>query len=192
MVWALAVTETISYGVLYSSFAAFLLPMQHSLGFGQTTLTGAFSAGVLVTGARAVPAGAWLDCCGARGLMTAGSLAAGARLAYRIRVTVEPPAEWTQMYHETWRLMRDNFWRAEWPGWTGPRCATATGRCWTASAPRMTCAMCCGSCRARWAARTPGCGRRARAVTRRWLRGCSAPISSAPRTGPGGSRGSCP
>ena len=39
MVWALAVTETISYGVLYYSFAAFLLPMQHGLGFSQTTLT---------------------------------------------------------------------------------------------------------------------------------------------------------
>jgi tricorn protease len=34
----------------------------------------------------------------------------------RIRVTVEPPAEWTQMYHETWRLMRDNFWRADMAG----------------------------------------------------------------------------
>ena len=76
MVWALAVTETISYGVLYYSFAAFLLPMQRSLGVSQTTLTGAFSLGVLVTGAGAVPAGAWLDCCGARGLMTAGSLLA--------------------------------------------------------------------------------------------------------------------
>jgi hypothetical protein len=32
MVWALAVTETISYGVLYYSFAVFLLPMQHSPG----------------------------------------------------------------------------------------------------------------------------------------------------------------
>ena len=39
MMWALAVTETISYGVLYS-FAAFLLPMQHSLGLSQATLTG--------------------------------------------------------------------------------------------------------------------------------------------------------
>jgi hypothetical protein len=61
IVWALAVTETISYGVLYYSFAAFLLPMQHSLGFSQTTLTGAFSVSVQVTGAGAVPAGAWLD-----------------------------------------------------------------------------------------------------------------------------------
>ena len=34
----------------------------------------------------------------------------------RIRVTVEPPAQWTQMYHETWRLMRDNFWRADMAG----------------------------------------------------------------------------
>jgi tricorn protease len=34
----------------------------------------------------------------------------------RIRVTVEPPAEWAQMYHETWRLMRDNFWRADLAG----------------------------------------------------------------------------
>src|ERR1700744_4807871 len=34
----------------------------------------------------------------------------------RIRVTVEPPAEWTQMYHEAWRLMRDNFWRADMGG----------------------------------------------------------------------------
>jgi hypothetical protein len=74
MVRALAVTETISYGVLYYSFAAFLLPMQHSLGYSQTTLAGAFSLSVLVTGAGAIPAGAWLDCCGARALMTAGSL----------------------------------------------------------------------------------------------------------------------
>ncbi|MGB6457462.1 MAG: PDZ domain-containing protein [Streptosporangiaceae bacterium] len=38
----------------------------------------------------------------------------------RIRVTVEPSAEWRQMYHETWRLMRDNFWRADMGGvdWT--------------------------------------------------------------------------
>jgi tricorn protease len=34
----------------------------------------------------------------------------------RIRVMVEPPAEWRQMYHETWRLMRDNFWRADMAG----------------------------------------------------------------------------
>ncbi|HTX82113.1 MAG TPA: PDZ domain-containing protein [Streptosporangiaceae bacterium] len=41
----------------------------------------------------------------------------------RIRVTVDPAAEWRQMYHETWRLMRDNFWRADMGGvdWTAVR-----------------------------------------------------------------------
>jgi tricorn protease len=34
----------------------------------------------------------------------------------RIQVTVEPLAEWRQMYHETWRLQRDNFWRADMGG----------------------------------------------------------------------------
>jgi tricorn protease len=46
----------------------------------------------------------------------AGEPAAEAVDLDRIRVTVEPPAEWAQMYHEAWRLMRDNFWRADMAG----------------------------------------------------------------------------
>jgi tricorn protease len=34
----------------------------------------------------------------------------------RIRITVDRPAEWRQMYAENWRLMRDNFWRADMGG----------------------------------------------------------------------------
>ncbi|MCI3239774.1 S41 family peptidase [Streptomyces spinosisporus] len=39
----------------------------------------------------------------------------------RIRQTVDPSAEWRQMYEETGRIMRDHFWRADmsgvdWPG----------------------------------------------------------------------------
>lgn len=34
----------------------------------------------------------------------------------RVRVSVEPPAEWRQMYAEAWRLQRDNFWNAEMSG----------------------------------------------------------------------------
>ncbi|MET9120826.1 S41 family peptidase [Streptomyces sp. NPDC004528] len=39
----------------------------------------------------------------------------------RIRQTVEPAAEWRQMYEETGRLMRDNFWRPDLGGtdWDG-------------------------------------------------------------------------
>ena len=34
----------------------------------------------------------------------------------RIRVTVQPVSEWRQMYAETWRLMRENFWRPDMGG----------------------------------------------------------------------------
>ena len=34
----------------------------------------------------------------------------------RIRVVVDPVAEWRQMYSENWRLLRDNFWRADMGG----------------------------------------------------------------------------
>ncbi|MFD3455209.1 S41 family peptidase [Streptomyces sp. NPDC058691] len=41
----------------------------------------------------------------------------------RVRVTVDPHAEWRQMYDEAHRLMRDNFWRADMGGvdWDGVR-----------------------------------------------------------------------
>jgi tricorn protease len=39
----------------------------------------------------------------------------------RVRIEVDPAAEWRQMYDEAWRLMRDHFWRADMGGvdWQG-------------------------------------------------------------------------
>ena len=57
----------------------------------------------------------------------------------RVRVEVDPPAEWRQMYDEAWRLMRDHFWRADMGGRRlASGRATATGRCSTGSAPTTT------------------------------------------------------
>ena len=41
----------------------------------------------------------------------------------RVRIEVQPREEWTQMYHEAWRLMRDHYWRADMGGtdWEGAR-----------------------------------------------------------------------
>ncbi len=41
----------------------------------------------------------------------------------RVRIEVDPPQEWTQMFHEAWRLMRDHYWRADMGGvdWAGAR-----------------------------------------------------------------------
>ncbi len=73
IVAVLAVTETISWGILYYAYAVFQVPMGVELGASPAVLAGAFSLAVLMTGLAAVPVGRWLDIRGPRGLMTAGS-----------------------------------------------------------------------------------------------------------------------
>ncbi len=72
---ALAVTETVSYGVLYYAFTAFIVPMRDDLGWSTAELTGAFSLAILVSAVAGVPVGRYLDRRGPRGLMTGGALA---------------------------------------------------------------------------------------------------------------------
>jgi MFS family permease len=74
IVVVLAVTETISWGVLYYAFAVFLPSMQHELGWSKTELTGAFSLALATSALAAVPVGRWLDRHSPRPLMTVGSL----------------------------------------------------------------------------------------------------------------------
>ncbi|MCE2489416.1 MAG: MFS transporter [Anaerolineae bacterium] len=76
----LAVTETISWGILYYAFAIFIRPMELDTGWSRTELTGAFSLALLLRGAMAVPVGIWIDRHGARLLMSAASLLASALL----------------------------------------------------------------------------------------------------------------
>ncbi len=72
----LAITETISWGIIYYAFSVFLTPMVNELGWSRTELTGAFSLSLLVAGGMAFPVGMWIDRNGARLLMTVGSIAA--------------------------------------------------------------------------------------------------------------------
>jgi MFS family permease len=76
IVAALAVTETVSWGVLYYAFAVFLPSMQRELGWSKTELTGAFSLSLATSALAALPVGRWLDRHSPRPLMTAGSLGA--------------------------------------------------------------------------------------------------------------------
>jgi sugar phosphate permease len=78
IVGVLALTETVSFGVLAYAFAVFLVPMQHELGWSPAAITGAYSLAVVVSGLAAIPVGWWLDRHGARTLMTLGSVAATA------------------------------------------------------------------------------------------------------------------
>ena len=74
IVGALSLTETVSWGVLYYAFTVFIVPMRDELGWSLTTLTGAYSLALLLSGLCAPLVGSWLDRRGPRLLMTAGSI----------------------------------------------------------------------------------------------------------------------
>jgi predicted MFS family arabinose efflux permease len=75
IVGALSVTETVSWGILYYAFAAFLIPMQRELGFSAAQLTGAYSLALGVTAAAGIAVGRFLDRHSPRLLMTLASIA---------------------------------------------------------------------------------------------------------------------
>ena len=76
VVAALAVTETVSWGVLYYGFTAFLRPVSDELGWSRGAMSAAFSVALLMQGAAGVVVGRWLDRHSPRLLMTLGSVAA--------------------------------------------------------------------------------------------------------------------
>lgn len=90
IVGALAVTETISWGIVYYAFTVFITPMERELGWSRAELTGGFSLALLVMGAMAYPVGGWVDKHGARVLMTAGSVLATLLIVAWSRVTTLP------------------------------------------------------------------------------------------------------
>lgn len=76
VVGALAVTQTVGWGVLYYGFAVLAGPMADDLGGSPAALSGAYSLMLAMTGLAAVPVARWLDRHGAHLLMTTGSVGA--------------------------------------------------------------------------------------------------------------------
>jgi MFS family permease len=76
MVYTLAITETISYGVLFYAFTVFIQPMAGELGWSRGDITLGYSISVAVSALFGIAQGRWLDRHGARGVMTLGSLLA--------------------------------------------------------------------------------------------------------------------
>lgn len=72
--WALALTQTIGFGVLYYAFGVFVKPMEAELDWSRAETSGAFSLALLVSGLAAFPVGRWFDQHGARALLTTGSI----------------------------------------------------------------------------------------------------------------------
>ncbi|MFQ3648534.1 MAG: MFS transporter, partial [Anaerolinea sp.] len=75
IVGALAITQLVSWGILYYAFSVVLLPMQLDTGWDTAAITGAFSLGLVIGGVAALPIGRLLDRFGARQIMSLGSVA---------------------------------------------------------------------------------------------------------------------
>jgi len=86
MVIVLAITETISWGVVYYAYSVIITTLEGEFGWSRAQVTGAFSLALLISGGMAVPVGFWLDRHGARTLMTVGSIAATILLVALARV----------------------------------------------------------------------------------------------------------
>ena len=74
IVAALGIAQIISWGSLYYSIAVLASPIQNSLGISRTLLFGAFTVGMLVSGAASPMLGRLVDERGGRHVLTAGSL----------------------------------------------------------------------------------------------------------------------
>lgn len=71
---ALCITQTTGWGVLYYALIAAVRPISEDTGWEPTLVTGAFSAGLLVSAAAGIAVGRILDRTGPRTLMIGGSL----------------------------------------------------------------------------------------------------------------------
>ncbi|MCY4019116.1 MAG: MFS transporter [Chloroflexi bacterium] len=87
---ALAITETVSFGVIFYAFSVFITPMEAELGWSRAEISGAFSLMWLLTGIFAFPVGYWLDKHGSRLLMTLGSIGSTVMVLLWSRVSTLP------------------------------------------------------------------------------------------------------
>lgn len=90
MTWTFALTETVSWGILFYAFSALLVPMQDELGWSTTAITGAYSLSMLMSGIIAPLVGRWLDLHGPRAIMTIGSIAGTALVLLWSRIETLP------------------------------------------------------------------------------------------------------
>jgi MFS family permease len=75
MVSGLGVTELVSWGVLIYAFSVLVVPMRDELGWSTAALNAAYATGVVISGILAIPVGRVLQSHGARGVMSAGTVA---------------------------------------------------------------------------------------------------------------------
>jgi len=77
VVWALSVTQIVSWGSLYYAISVLMGPIERDLGWTRDMIVGAYSLSLLAAGIGAFPAGLAIDRFGGRIVMTSGSAVTG-------------------------------------------------------------------------------------------------------------------
>jgi predicted MFS family arabinose efflux permease len=85
----LGVAQIVSWGTLYYAIAVLAAPMRAELGFSDVMIFGAFTIGLIISGAAAPLVGRTIDRRGGRGVMSAGS-AVGAIALALVALAQEP------------------------------------------------------------------------------------------------------
>lgn len=76
VVWALSVTQIVSWGSLYYAIAVLIAPIEQELGWSRDTIVGAYSLSLIFAGLGALPVGMLIDRFGGRLVMASGSVVA--------------------------------------------------------------------------------------------------------------------
>ena len=96
MVWALSVTQIISWGSLFYAISVLIAPIERELHWSRDAIVGAFSLSMVCTGLAAFPVGNLIDRYGGRYVMGGGSILAAVMLALLSKTTSLP------MFYATW------------------------------------------------------------------------------------------
>jgi predicted MFS family arabinose efflux permease len=80
VVWALSVTQIVSWGSLYYAIAVLITPIEQELGWSRDAIVGAYSLSLIFAGLGALPVGMLIDRFGGRPVMASGSAVAAGLL----------------------------------------------------------------------------------------------------------------
>jgi MFS family permease len=95
-VWALSITEIISWGSLFYAISVLIAPIEQELHWSRDAIVGAFSLSMVCTGLAAFPVGTLIDRYGGRYVMGGGSVLAAVMLALLSQTTSLP------VFYATW------------------------------------------------------------------------------------------
>ncbi|MEO7727884.1 MAG: MFS transporter [Burkholderiales bacterium] len=90
VVWALSVTQIISWGSLFYAISVLIAPIEHELAWSRDAIVGAFSLSMVCSGLAAFPVGMLIDRYGGRFVMGGGSILAAAMLLVLSQTTTLP------------------------------------------------------------------------------------------------------